>query len=148
MEKDLLIQTITTIFHGADQRDWIAVQNALADQVWLDYTSLAGGQPSLLTGQQIAVAWAAFLPGFDKTHHQLSHFEVDLGASSAKARFTGKADHFIGTASWTVEGSYDAEAIQQNGRWRVNKLVLHLTNQGGDLSLPAKAGEIMKNKKT
>lgn len=104
MEKDLIIQVITAIFHGADQRDWGAVQNALADQVWLDYTSLAGGQPSLLTGQQIAGAWASFLPRFDKTHHQLSHFEVDLGGSTAKARFSGKADHFIGTASWTVEG--------------------------------------------
>lgn len=122
------------------------MQNALADQVWLDYTSLAGGQPSLLTGQQIAGAWASFLPGFDKTHHQLSHFEVDLGGSTAKARFSGKADHFIGTASWTVEGSYEAEATRQDGRWRVTKLVLHLVNQSGDLSLPGKAGEIMKNK--
>jgi len=146
MEKDLLMQTITAIFHGADQHDWPAVENALADQVWLDYTSLAGGQPSRLTNKQIADAWASFLPGFDKTHHQLSHFEVDLGGSPAKARFSGKADHFIGAASWTVEGSYDAEAIQQNGRWRVTKLVLHLVNQSGDLSLPAKAGEVMKNK--
>ena len=146
MEKDLVIQTITTIFHGADQRDWAAVQNALADQVWLDYTSLAGGQPALLTGQQIANAWAAFLPGFDKTHHQLSQFEVDLGGSVAKVRFSGKADHFIGTATWTVEGNYDAEVVQQNGQWRVTKLVLHLVNQSGDLGLPAKAGEVMKNK--
>ena len=146
MEKDLVIQTITTIFHGADQHDWAAVQNALAGQVWLDYTSLAGGQPSLLTGQQIANAWASFLPGFDKTHHQLSQFEVDLGGSSARVRFSGKADHFIGAASWTVEGSYDAEAIQQNGRWRVTKLVLHLVSQRGDLSLPARAAEVMKNK--
>jgi hypothetical protein len=141
-----LIQTITAIFHGADERDWAAVQNALADQVWLDYTSLSGGQPSLLTGEQIVDAWASFLPGFDKTHHQLSHFQVDLGGSSATARFSGKADHFIGAASWTVEGSYDAEAIQQTGRWRVTKLVLHLVNQSGDLSLPAKAGEVMKKK--
>lgn len=146
MEKDLVIQTITTIFHGADQHDWAAVQNALADQVWLDYTSLAGGQPALLTGQQIANAWAAFLPGFDKTHHQLSQFEVDLGGSVAKVRFSGKADHFIGAATWTVEGHYDAEVVQQNGRWRVTKLVLHLVNQSGDLGLPAKAGEVMKNK--
>jgi hypothetical protein len=146
MEKDLVIQTITTIFRGADQHDWAAVQNALADQVWLDYTSLAGGQPALLTGQQIANAWAAFLPGFDKTHHQLSQFEVDLGGSVAKVRFSGKADHFIGAATWTVEGNYDAEVTQQNGRWRVTKLVLHLVSQSGDLSLPAKAGEVMKNK--
>lgn len=64
-------------------------------EVLLDYTSIAGGLPALLSPQKIAETWAGFLPGFDKTHHRLSHYQVNRNGEQALAFYFGKADHFI-----------------------------------------------------
>ncbi len=63
LEKEKIIQTISSIFIGADERNWQKVQIAMAKNVLLDYTSMVGGNPATQKPQQITDAWAAFLPG-------------------------------------------------------------------------------------
>src|SRR5579871_3408482 len=95
-----IASTITRLFAGADKRDWPDVENTMDDKVLLDYTSMSGGSPAWLTPRQITDAWAAFLPGFDRTNHQLSDFEINEGRDSSTAHYKGKAEHFIGKEIW------------------------------------------------
>lgn len=145
MEDEKLIQTISSLFAGADNRNWQQVQDTMAASVLLDYTSMTGGSPAEQTPKQITDAWAAFLPGFDKTHHQLSGFDVNVINATATVHYEGKADHFIGNTVWTVEGSYDTELKNENGAWRITKQKFNFTQQSGDTSLPALATTRMKN---
>ena len=146
MEEGKIIQTIKNLFVGADERNWAKVENTMADSVLLDFSSMTGESPSSKTSKQIAGNWAAVLPGFDKTHHQLSNFEVTQDGNIATVHYNGKADHFIGKDIWTVEGSYDTELLKTNGNWSITKHKLNFTNQSGNINLPAKAIEIMKAK--
>src|ERR1700722_1656848 len=86
----------TRLLAGADKRDWRQVESTMDDKVLLDYTSMAGGTPTWLTPRQITDAWAAFLPGFERTNHQLSGFEIKEGPDSSTVHYQGKAEHFIG----------------------------------------------------
>jgi hypothetical protein len=141
MPTDAIIQTITNIFSGADERDWEKIRHALADEVLLDYSSMNGIPASTTTAEDIIKAWKGFLPGFGRTHHQLSSFQGEQQGNSANVRFLGKADHFIGNDSWTVEGIYNVEAIKVGKDWKVTKFKFNLQKQSGNTALPQKAME-------
>jgi hypothetical protein len=146
MEEVTILQTVSSIFAGVDLRDWAQVQDAMAENVRLDYSSLSGNPAATLPSGQIIQTWKGFLPGFDRTHHQLSGFIVDLHIDKASVTFYGKADHFIGSEVWTVEGSYDAELEKKGDRWFVTLLTFHLASQAGNTGLPAQAIQNVKSK--
>lgn len=143
-EEQKIIGVITALFKGADEQDWENVQKVFAAEVLLDYTSLSGGSPAMLSPQEITASWAAFLPGFDKTHHQLSQFQVEMHHDRALVKYFGKADHFLGADEWTVEGNYETELHELAGQWRITKHKFTLFKQSGKLDLPASATERIK----
>lgn len=130
-----IIEVVTAVFNGADERNWPKVQQAMAPQIFLDYSSLSGNPAAVISSEQIVTSWKNFLPGFDKTHHQLSNYKVTENGDTATVYFDGKADHFIDKEIWTVEGSYVAEI--QGGL--MTKLKFNLLKQSGNVSLPGEA---------
>ncbi|HEY9002575.1 MAG TPA: nuclear transport factor 2 family protein [Mucilaginibacter sp.] len=140
METEKIINVITNIFEGADERDWNKVKASFADDVLLDYYSMSGNPASVLTSDDIINTWKGFLPGFDMTHHYVTKFHVEQSDGIAKAHFSGKAGHFIDGDSWTVEGTYDLElTVSNDDDARVTKFKFNLQKQSGDTGLPQKA---------
>ena len=131
-------KNVVDIFEGADERDWTKVQKAMTENVLLDYTSMTGGDPALLSSKDITDSWANFLPGFDKTKHNLTNFKITTDDKLKAITFDGKADHFIGDKIWTVEGDYYAEADADN---KISLLRFNFKSQSGDTELPSKATE-------
>lgn len=147
MDTEKIINVITNIFEGADERDWNKVKASFADDVLLDYYSMNGNPAKVLTSSEIISAWNGFLPGFDITHHQVTKFDIKQSDGIAKAHFSGKADHFIDGESWTVEGSYDLElAVSGDNDAKVSKFKFNLERQSGDTGLPQRAAEIAAKK--
>jgi predicted acyl esterase len=148
MENNKIIKAISAIFGGADERDWNKVSSAMSDSVWLDYSSLSGNPAATLPSSQIIETWRNFLPGFDKTHHQLFNFRAVQSGNTAVVNYSGKADHFIGADVWTVEGDYVAELVNTGNRWLVTKLQFNLSKQSGNTTLPSLAIKNINDKKT
>lgn len=147
LEEQKIIETVGDIFTGADERDWERVERAFVDEVLLDYTSMVGGEPAVLKARQIVENWKNLLPGFEKTHHQLSDFQIQIEGETADARFKGHAEHLIGDEIWIVDGGYETELVNKNGVWLISKHKLNLTKQDGNLELPKLAGERIAEKK-
>jgi len=137
--KEQIIETVTRLFAGADERDWDKIKNTFAENVELDYSSMTGNPTSIVPAEGIITAWRGFLPGFDKTHHQLADFYVMQNGSAALVHYYGKADHFIGDDLWIVEGTYDTELIETHGKWVITKHKLNLIKQDGNMDLPVQA---------
>jgi hypothetical protein len=141
METQAIIETVQDIFIGADERDWARCQAAFAPTVHLDYTSLAGGEPTDLPASTIIESWKGFLPKFKATHHQLGNFVVREQGSSATVFCYGTATHYYPNESgrniWTVVGTYDVTLEKQGQAWKVTNLVLHLKYVDGNTELPA-----------
>lgn len=146
MGNEKIIDTLSAVFNGADERNWGKAQHALAENVLLDYASLSGSPAAVLPSKQIIETWKGFLPGFDRTHHQLSDFEITTQGDIAKIHCNGKADHFIDEDVWTVEGTYDAEALKINNDWVITMLKFNLSKQSGNTNLPAEAIERTKTR--
>ena len=102
MDTEKIINVISNIFVGADERDWNKVKASFANDVLLDYYSMNGNPASVLTSNDIINAWRGFLPGFDITNHHITNFGIKQSGGIAKVHFSGKADHFIDCQSWTV----------------------------------------------
>lgn len=149
MENESAIQkTVIDIFVGTDERDWQRVKRAFADQVLLDYTSMAGGQPAPLSPDQIVTSWQAVLPGFEKTHHQLGNFECTISGDEATAFCYGTATHYLpqpdGRNVWTVVGTYDFHLIRRDNHWKADRMRFNLKYQDGNTDLPTQATSRVK----
>jgi hypothetical protein len=141
MEGQKIIEAITIFFKGADDRDWEAMHGLMAEKVLLDYTSMVGGDPNLLTPVEITNGWATFLPGFDKTHHQVSAFRVKLHGHDADVDYAGKADHFMDDEVWTVEGTYHTKLKKGDNGWLITHHKFNCDRQSGNTYLPKRAKE-------
>ncbi|MEX6688260.1 nuclear transport factor 2 family protein [Danxiaibacter flavus] len=140
MHKLEIIETIQNIFIGADEKNWKQSRSAFADKVYLDYTSMAGGDPLVLNADQIIESWSSFLPKFKATHHQLGNFMVNVEDEKANAFFYGTATHYFPNTSgkniWTVVATYNASLVHENDSWKVISLRMNLKYQDGNLDLP------------
>ena len=140
MEAQKIIETLQSIFIGADQHDWNQILNAFTEKVHLDYTSLSGGEAEDLPAATIVNNWKNFLPRFKATHHQLGNFMIKEDGPTAKAFFYGTATHYFPNPSgrhiWTVTGTYDARLEKQGDMWKVNYLRLNLHYVDGNTDLP------------
>jgi hypothetical protein len=145
MQTNPVIDVINAIFINADERQWDRMKASFADYVTLDYTSMAGGEPAILTPQQILHAWQALLPGFQSTHHQISNYVVQENAYVATVFCYGTATHYLpndsGQNLWTVVGTYDLHLIRQDANWKVDAMTFHFKYQDGNLDLPDLARE-------
>jgi hypothetical protein len=139
--------TISRLFAAVDARDWQQVEAVMDDKVLIDYTSMSGGSPSWLAPRQITDAWAAFLPGFDLTNHEIFDIQSSDHDDSTQFHFKGRAEHFIGKESWVVEGTYDALLVKKEEGWKVSQFKFKLQGQTGNTQLPALATERMRNVK-
>lgn len=135
MEGQKITQSITTLFKGADERDWQKVRGVMAKNVLLDYSAMSGAEPSMQSPEQITDMWACFLPGFDKTHHHVSGFHVKLHGNKANVHYIGKTEHFIGDEVWTVDGAYDTELEKEGDKWLITAHKFNFEKQSGNTGL-------------
>lgn len=141
MEKQSIINTVSAIFNGSDERDWPKVEASFANQVTLDYTSMAGGTPSKMSPKDITAAWKTLLPGFQSTHHQFGNFTVGVNGNAATVRNHGLALHYLPNNTrnnvWVVVGTYDFILTKESSKtWKVMSMKFNLQKQEGNLELP------------
>ena len=143
MDKLKIIETVNQFFISVDYRDWKKVKTIFNDKVLLDYTSMTGGQPSVLTSDQIIDSWKGFLPGFDKTHHQIGNYLIEIDSDLTKVFCYITATHYLDNESknnlWIVVGSYDFELSMNDKNWRITKMKFNLKYTDGNNDLPKMA---------
>lgn len=135
-------QVITDIAAGADRHDWPRVRAAFADTVTTDYSSLWGGAPVTQPADDLVADWAAFLPGFDITHHMVTNHTITrLNESSAQAEADFTATHRIDDGLWVLGGRYSYELTKSGPRWQVTSMTMTALWETGARDLVATAGK-------
>ncbi len=115
----------------ADSGNFESLEKLYADEIHVDYTSLSGGAPELKSPQALMTEWAAVLPGFDRTRHNISNIEVALSGRQATATADVTADHYVGDMHWQVVGSYRYELLRSDGRWVITSMTFSLRDEQG-----------------
>ncbi|MEM9064989.1 MAG: nuclear transport factor 2 family protein [Planctomycetota bacterium] len=112
-----------------------------ADAVSLDFSSLTGQPPVVLSGVEIAELWGATLPGFDRTRHAISELHVEIDGNTATATADVQADHYLGADFWRVSGAYRFELRETSGEWRITSHALDVRDEAGSRDVLARATE-------
>jgi hypothetical protein len=121
-----IIETITNLFVGTDERDWERVRRCFAARVLFDMTSLAGGEPAVLTPQQIADGWDAGLKPIRHVHHQAGNFLVRVNGEQADAFCYAVAYHHTDGKTRMFVGSYDFHLANAFERWVIDRFKFNL----------------------
>lgn len=148
MDKIKALETVNNLFIAVDERKWDVVSVVFNDTVLLDYTSMTGGEPVILTSNQIIDSWKGILPGFDKTHHQLGNYLVNNDSDIAKVFCYGTATHYLKNDSnnniWTVVGTYNFELQDKYNEIKITKMKFNLKYIDGNVDLAGIAQERLK----
>ena len=137
--KDRIVDRINQLFVATDWRDWAAVRACFTETVHFDMTSVAGGEPAMLTPGQIAAAWEQGLRPLEAIHHQAGNYRAEVRGDEATAFCYGTATHYRRTRSGrntrTFVGSYDFGLVRSVGGWRIASFRFTVKFVEGNLEL-------------
>lgn len=142
-EKIAISDRVTAMLHAIDTLDWTGVRAAFADRVTVDYTSLFGGEPATMAGDDLIKTWQGLVPGIDATQHMIGPVVSVIAGDTAKAETHVRGYHRLkgveGGETWMVAGHYVFKLIRQSGVWRIEAMTLIAYYQEGNLQLPGAA---------
>lgn len=111
----------------ADQRDWAAMRGLLADEVYLDYRALHGGEPASMPASAVIAGWQRDFTAFDTTQHLISNHVVDVDGDTASCGCHVQATHVPvagGRAPWVLGGQYRMRLSRSADGWRIGEVTL------------------------
>lgn len=138
-DQNAVMDVTNDLFIGTDNRDWNKVQTCFADTVLFDMTSLAGGEPTRLTPQQITAAWDGGLKELKAIHHQVGNYKISVNGDEADVFCYGIASHYFPNATnqntRTFVGSYDFHLRKTGEAWRIDQFKFNLKYMDGNMNL-------------
>ncbi|PSW16262.1 nuclear transport factor 2 family protein [Photobacterium rosenbergii] len=115
-----------------DQGAFEYLGRLFAPQLTVDYTSLFGGEPQSVSRQELMAQWAAFLPGFDVTFHDLQNMKVAVNQEEAKATVDFTASHWLGKEGfWAISGEYEFSLTKAGSNWQITSVKLNAKGEEG-----------------
>jgi hypothetical protein len=139
-EYEAIVMQIAGFAAAADRREWTAAQSHFADSVLVDYESLSGQKPRIVTVAELIEGWQTLLPGFTRTHHLIGLPFIRRAGPSLSAEAPLIAHHFLNDPMpeegnlWIVGGVYHFEFSET--ALRITSLSLREAWQEGNLDLP------------
>ena len=139
LERNRIIEVITRLFIGTDNRNWDQVKACFSHTVLFDMSSLGAGDPKEMRPDDIVAMWDAGLKPLKAVHHQAGNFLVDVNGRKADAFCYGIAIHYLpnktNNNTRTFVGSYDFSLAKGDELWRICKFKFNLKFIDGNQDL-------------
>lgn len=133
-----IVQSVATL---ADLGNFESLEQLYAEEVEVDYTSAFGGEVKLKSPQGLMTQWASTLPGFDRTHHQISNIETKVKGSNATATADVTANHYLDNMFWQIAGSYEYGLVKRDGQWAIEQMTFIAESEKGSRDIINQAVE-------
>ncbi|MEM7797895.1 MAG: nuclear transport factor 2 family protein [Chloroflexota bacterium] len=142
MTQDTIIDTVNQMAFAADSHDWIRCRQRFADEVFVDYTSMAGGEPASIPADALIDSWKGLLPGFTATQHLLGTHVVEVDGNSAECLANFQATHILDDQTWLLGGRYHFRLQMKGSRWQIAAITMTaLWSVGDQATLLSQAAE-------
>jgi hypothetical protein len=134
------ITPIIKCLNGIDLKDWSQVESTLADQIYLDYSSLTGIPARSFFRNELIEYWQARLGKVKYTQHINTNHEVKFENdkevqtySLAQILYNHPIKDYLD--HWFVYGSYEHKLELINDSWKISSVTLNYNYQLGNHKL-------------
>lgn len=139
IEQNKIIEVITRLFVGTDNRDWAQVKDCFTGSVWFDMSSMGAGDPGYLSPDNIVAMWDKGLKPLKAIHHQAGNYLVTVNGTKAEAFCYATASHYLpnktNNNTRMFVGSYNFELEKGGDGWRIFKFKFNLKYVEGNQNL-------------
>jgi hypothetical protein len=119
-----------------DAKNWQKLRELFADEVEIDFTSIAGGEPSTVSADELVGAWERNLYAEKKTFHQRTNHRIETDGDRAFVFSKGYAFNLLETGEvtglWEIWANYTHNLKLTESGWRVSGMTLDVVHQRGD----------------
>ena len=129
---------VESVANLADRGNFESLETLYGEAVEVDYTSAFGGEVELKSPQALMSQWASTLPGFDRTHHEISNIEVAVNGNQATATADVVANHYLDEMFWQIAGSYKYTLVK-DGQWTITQMTFNAESEQGDRNIISQA---------
>jgi len=127
---------VDEIDNTCDAKDWEACRSFFADEVEVDFTSLAGGEPARISADDLIGAWKTNLYAEKKTYHQRGNHRIEIAGDSATVFSKAYAFNLLESSEvnglWEVWGNYTHALKRTATGWKCTAMRLDVIHQRGD----------------
>ncbi|MDP4164462.1 MAG: nuclear transport factor 2 family protein [Bacillota bacterium] len=142
LNKFSIMESISKFSYFADHHEWDNLRNLFTDQITIDYTSLAGGEPAKLDAEALVKHWEPALSQYKMTQHVITNHIIELQGESAatcKAYFQAIHEHpnKFGDHKWILGGEYNFSLLKVNEVWKITGITMTAKWGSGNQNLLA-----------
>ncbi|GAA4785917.1 nuclear transport factor 2 family protein [Streptomyces ziwulingensis] len=123
-----IVELCTRMGWHLDHCQWDRLTDLFTDDIRLDYTSLNGGEPVVLSRKDVIAKWRGNREGLAATQHLISNQLVEVDGDRAAATAMFQATHLLpnqlGGPLWTLAGEYRYGLLRTPDGWRIEALTM------------------------
>ena len=138
-----MVRIADAIDAAVDAKDWAAARSHFTDEITVDFTSLAGGEPATIPADALISGWSGNLTDEKQSFHLRGNHRISFdGPDMALMQSNGYAWNRMergglpengGEALWEVWGTYLHGFVRTEDGWRVNSMTFTATAERGNL---------------
>jgi hypothetical protein len=127
---------VDEIDNACDAKDWEKCRSYFMDEVAVDFTSLAGGEPANISAEDLIDGWKTNLFAEKKTYHQRGNHRIEIDGDSATVFSKAYAFNLLESGEfaglWEVWGNYTHDFVRTETGWKCSAMKLEVIHQRGD----------------
>jgi hypothetical protein len=121
---------------ATDAKDWELCRGYFTDEIFADFTSLAGGEPGRIPADALVGAWRTNLYSDKRSHHMRTNHRITTNSDSAEVFSKGYALNILerdtGSDLWEVWGEYTHTMECTPEGWRCSGMTFVVTHARGN----------------
>jgi hypothetical protein len=131
-----IIFVVDEIDNAVDAKEWETCRSYFTDEIYADFTSLAGGSPGNMPADDLVAAWATNLYADKLSHHMRTNHRVTIDGDRAEAFSKGYALNILhrttGSDLWEVWGNYTHTLERTAEGWKCSGMTFVVTHARGN----------------
>lgn len=131
-----VIRITNAIDVAVDRKDWAKARSFFADELRADFTSLTGGEPTVIKADDLIAGWKTNLGPAKTSLHIRGNHLVTISGDNATVYSHGYAWNKMegnGNPLWEVWGNYTHELRRTAEGWKVTAFTFVMTHERGNM---------------
>lgn len=133
-----ITRVVDEIDNAVDAKDWEGWRGCFTDEIYANFTSLAGGSPGNMPADDLVGAWKTNLYADKLSHHMRSNHRITLDSDTAEVFSKGYALNILsrpaldGSDLWEVWGHYTHTLERTDEGWKCSGMTFVVTHARGN----------------